>query len=59
MEISGQHVLTALVGAVPAPVAQATGAAYLSILSSIYEIGPKIAHYIQKPTSAPVMMGSN
>lgn len=39
--------------------AQATGAAYLSISSGVYEVGPEAAHFIHKPTSVPVLMGSS
>jgi hypothetical protein len=39
--------------------AQATGAAYLSISSGVFELGPEVAHYIHKPGSAPVVLGSS
>jgi hypothetical protein len=39
--------------------AQEKGLPYLGISTSLFEIGPEVALYIQKPTSAPVLMDSN
>lgn len=39
--------------------AQATGAAYLSISSGVFELGPETAYYIHKPNAAPVLMASS
>ncbi len=36
--------------------AQARGVPYLSFSSYVFEIGPEVAHYVQKPTSAPILM---
>lgn len=39
--------------------AQATGAAYLSISSGVFEIGPETAHFIHNPGRSAVLMGSS
>jgi hypothetical protein len=39
--------------------AQATGAAYLSISSGVFEVGPETAHYIHRPGNSPIVMGSS
>jgi hypothetical protein len=39
--------------------AQAKGVPYLSISTAAFEIGPEVALYIHKPTSAPILMDSN
>ncbi|PTL77240.1 saccharopine dehydrogenase [Vitiosangium sp. GDMCC 1.1324] len=38
--------------------AQANGLPYLSISTGLFEIGPEVARYIHKPTSAPILMDS-
>lgn len=39
--------------------AQAKGVPYLSISSALFEVGPEVALYIHKPTSAPILMASH
>lgn len=39
--------------------AQATGAAYLSISSGVFEFGPETAHYIHRPGNSPIVMASS
>lgn len=36
--------------------AQAKGVPYLSFSDFVFDIGPVVAHYIQRPTSAPILM---
>lgn len=36
--------------------AQSRGVPYLSFASFSFEIGPEVAHYVQRPTSAPVLL---
>lgn len=39
--------------------AQAKGAAYLSISTGVFEVGPEVAHFIHQPASAPILMASH
>jgi hypothetical protein len=39
--------------------AQAHGLPYLSVSSASFEIGPEVAWFIRKPSSAPILMASN
>ncbi|WNG33551.1 NAD(P)-dependent oxidoreductase [Archangium violaceum] len=38
--------------------AQAQGAAYLSISTGLFEIGPEVGLYVARPSSAPILMDS-
>lgn len=39
--------------------AQARGAPYVSISSGSFEIAPEVARYVQRPSSAPILMASH